>query len=332
MQIGVIGTCEKSCPLFLREQITKALEDLSFSECDMSFVLVSTCRRVELYFSSNDLTLTHTEILQRLREKLKSSFEHMLFSFFERECFYHLVKVTSGLDSSIIGESEVQKQIKQAYEKARKERSLKKELHFLFQKCLKIGKSLRSNFELYKRQDSLAHIILSEIKMHSKKGLEEQDLLVIGNSDINRRLLPVFFSKGIKSVTLLSKNIDVKLFQNQTNFTLKDYSMLGKLESFDSIICGTKAESYLIDRNSKIKKDQIFFDLSLPRLIDPKVRKIVHLKNIEEIGQLCQEKKKHLKAELTICEALIEKHVVKQVMLFREKTKNERLYRALALG
>lgn len=327
MQIGVIGACENSCPLYLREKITQAFERLaSENSQNFSFVLLSTCRRVELYFSSQDLTGTHVKILQILRELLQTPFEHVLFSLFESECFFHLMKVTAGLDSSITGESEIQKQVKIAYEKSKLEKTLPTVLHFAFQKSLKVGKDMRTSFEFFKRQNSLAHIILSQLKLLSSKPFKEQSVLFIGNSQINRHMLPVFFGKNFKKIILCSKYQKPSLFHEQPNFSLANYEAIKTSHQFDAVICATKASKYLIKKEQLKNPSQVLFDLSIPRNIDPKIKHFVPLFNIEELGSLFEEKKKLLKTELSKCENAVAYLTERYQKIYKDKLEKKAHY------
>ena len=110
--------------------------------------MLSTCHRTEIYFSALNLAEAHSEILQVLRREIALAFEHELYSYFGFDCFLHLGYVVSGLDSVIIAESEIQRQVKVAYEEVQWYYPLPSCLHFLFQKSLKIGKEKRGNILL----------------------------------------------------------------------------------------------------------------------------------------------------------------------------------------
>ena len=101
MRIGMLGVNHKSASLELREVLALAFEKL-FAEL-ANMVLLSTCNRTEIYFSAKNPDLAHAEYIQDLRFALDVEFEHALYSFFGKECFIHLSKVTAGLDSACFG-------------------------------------------------------------------------------------------------------------------------------------------------------------------------------------------------------------------------------------
>src|SRR5438132_1115680 len=122
MRVGILGTNFKTASLGVREALSLACQKKmpAFSEIVRKYacVILSTCNRVEIYFSAPDLAEAHSEILQVLKEEIQTPFEHQLYSYFGLDCFMHLAHVTAGLDSAIVAESEIQRQVKTSYEQA----------------------------------------------------------------------------------------------------------------------------------------------------------------------------------------------------------------------
>ena len=195
MHIGVLGINHKSAEIWTRELVSKACQKRLVCESSVAekfcCVLLSTCHRTEIYFSAENLAEAHSELLNVLREEISIPFEHKIYSYFGLDCFTHLAHVTSGLDSVIIAESEIQRQVKVAYEGAQLHYRLPSCLHFLFQKCLKVGKEVRSKTILSQGQVTIAKILFN-ISSHLLKNLSELPVLFIGNSEINRKMISYF--------------------------------------------------------------------------------------------------------------------------------------------
>ena len=102
MQIGIIGANHRSSTLEEREKIAKAFQYELVSKA-RNTVFINTCNRTELYFSSSLLAERHSQILCYLRPYLLGSVEHALYSYFGSECFHHLGRVITGIDSAIFG-------------------------------------------------------------------------------------------------------------------------------------------------------------------------------------------------------------------------------------
>ena len=111
MRVGVVGINHKLADLQLREMLAKACQK-QFHPSNLfhgkhAFCLLSTCNRTEVYFSSEDLADTHSYLLNVLRSEVRVPFEHKLYSYFGYDCLSQAVRVTAGLDSAIIGETEI---------------------------------------------------------------------------------------------------------------------------------------------------------------------------------------------------------------------------------
>ena len=116
----MLGINHKLADLKLRELLAKASQRRFGAGISTHgshhFILLSTCNRTEIYFCSDDLAATHTYLLSILRNEVDEEFDQKLYSYFGRDCFHHLARVTAGLDSAIVAETEIQGQVKKAYE------------------------------------------------------------------------------------------------------------------------------------------------------------------------------------------------------------------------
>ena len=237
MQVGIVGINHKSSSLPLRESLARAFQK-TFGLQDG--VLLSTCNRTEFYFCAKSLADAQMEILGRLREEIQGSFEHALYSYFGHDCFNHLGKVVSGVDSAIFGESDIQRQVKLAYENARKKKTLLHELHYLFQKGLKIGKEMRSSFLMANKETPLP-LVIQTILEKNQPPIEEAEMLFVGNSAINRKLISYFQSRGAKKITLCTRMKKGEF----PKVSLENWSVLKRWDSFDVVICGTYHKNHV---------------------------------------------------------------------------------------
>ncbi len=103
LRVGVIGINYKTADLSLRETFARISERISGERAlflNHPTVLLSTCNRTEIYFSGEDLAEVHSDLLSFFRPYLNEPFEHLLYAYFGIDCFSHLSRVTSGLDSA----------------------------------------------------------------------------------------------------------------------------------------------------------------------------------------------------------------------------------------
>ena len=333
MELCVLGINNKSCPLYLREILTRAFEEIFGSKerekHSFSYVLLSTCNRVEIYFTDHEIASVHVKILSALRKKIEVPFEHVLYSYFESDVFLHLVRVTCGLDSAIVGESDIQRQVKFGYEHANKQRELSSYLHYLFQKSLRVGKQIRSLYTYSKGSFNFEELVFSQIKI-VLQDIPSRKVLFIGNSEMNRKFLPLFSSKSFKKLSMYSRRgLDRDLINKYPLLEMGEKDLCDSWQEYDVIISATKHSEYIL--KSAIRKTEhkmLLLDLSIPRSIDPAVSKDpkTTLLNIEDIAFLFEEKRSVYKTELQSCEQAVRSCVDRYFVLYREKLLKKQLY------
>ena len=318
MNIGILGISYKSSELFLRERFAKAAESLSSS---FPFVLLSTCNRTEIYFSSETLSEAHSDILAALKTEV--DFGEKLYSYFGKKCFDHLARVVTGFDSSFFGEAEVQGQVKRSYEAAAQSRDLSSSLHYLFQKSLKIGKEVRTIFSLPKGSVSLESTLwdLARCFFVQKRPIS---LLLIGHSEINRKIIHFLKNKGDFDMHLATRHYlsaeEVIRKYEMESFPWED---IDKWSQFDMVIAGSKSSEYILTagqafQNKALIKTKLIVDLSMPRNVDPRIEKspLTTLFNIEEIGSFIEQRQRVSLEEKQKIEHMLETAVSRQVLLY----------------
>lgn len=295
MRTGVVGINHKLADLKLREQLAKACQKwfgvLRAIHDHHYFILLSTCNRTEIYFSSSDLASTHIYLLNVLRSEVQEEFDHKLYSYFGIDCFCHLTRVTLGLDSAIIAETEIQGQVKSAYENTINCHSLPADLHFLFQKALGIAKKLRFELQLGRGMPNLEHAIL-QIGKYMFQEPQHTRLLFVGASDINKKILKFLKNKNFQNMTLCNRSDEqTSELSEQHDVLYLPWAKLSCWREYDWIIFGTKSPDYLITQqeiNLCSTNQKLIMDLCVPRNVDPKIGQHLHitLLNIDQINQL----------------------------------------------
>ena len=327
MQIGVLGINHKSAEISIRERVSTACRvRLSHdSEIAESYhcVVLSTCNRSEIYFSSDNLAETHSALLNILREEITIPFEHKLYSFFGFDCFMHLAQVTSGLDSAIIAESEIQRQVKIAYEQTLLYYNLPSCMHYLFQKSLKLGKQIRSNFALSQNQLTMAKVLF-QLSENLLKITAEHPVLFIGNSEINRKVIAYFKGKGIKKITLCTRSLfSAKAMAEKEGLSLLPWERLSSWQEYPIVVCGSNAPHFIVERPQNEVRTELIFDLGIPRNVDPSLERHPQLVllNMEQLTALIEKKQKINLLEINRAESLILEGVQRYCHSFREKEK-----------
>ena len=197
----------------------------------------------------------------------------------EKECFVHLVKVASGLDSAIFAETEIQGQVKRAYASAAKQRILSSSLHYFFQKSLHVAKGLRNAIFLDKGSATL-YGTLWEIAQGYFSDLFSQRVLFVGYSKINLGFISFLSRRGLSRFSLATEHGEQIVLEG---VSVAGRVLLQRWTEFDWIVCAAKSEKFLIQ--GQMQGNPLIFDLSVPRNVDPSLQGGGQLWNMEQIHQ-----------------------------------------------
>lgn len=300
MHIGVIGINHKIASLELRAALAQAcLQRFSLGAAYLdghACILLTTCNRTEIYFSSENVAETHTLLLNLLRYDLRTEFDQKIYSYFGRDCFLHLCRVTAGLDSAIIAETEIQGQVKASYERAAAHITLPSALHYLFQKALQVGKQVRSNLSLGRGIPDLEHAIF-QMGVQLFPFIQSTKILFVGASDVNIKILSFLKQKQLQNITLCNRSPHKAIKLAKTHqLKVLAWQHLSNWHEYDWIILGTKAPHYIIWRSDlpeNIKNHKLVIDLGMPPNVHPGLAEDwrITLRNIDQIHQtLCMRK------------------------------------------
>lgn len=307
MRVGILGINHKLASLGLREAIAAACNKYFGSEkivhADHAFLLLSTCNRTEVYFASEDPAQAHSYILNLLREEIKSDFEQKIYSFFNYDCFYHLTRVTAGLDSAILAETEIQGQVRTSYEFASGKEQLPAELHFIFQKALQIAKQARHTLLNQFSNSSLEQLMW---RLCVEQFKESPKILFIGASQVNIKALNYIHRKDYGELWICNRtDSKAQEFAGQAHIFHLPWSELETWKSFDVVCCATKAPAALIQSQTTPIKTRLFFDLSVPRNIAPEMAEIGFLYDIDQLQRIVRQHQSHLSSAVNKAEKLV---------------------------
>jgi glutamyl-tRNA reductase len=281
--IGVVGTSHKYADLATREVIVKML--LSCDErLKQGSIFLLTCNRAEWYFCTPTPSKTHQEMLSFLQQTEGIDITSHLYTFFGLECFRHLGKVVSGLDSVFVGETEIQGQVKAAYETARKTGDLPQELHFLFQRALHTGKVIRGKATIPEYQglcDQVSDLALSHMSRN-----RHPSVLLIGVGAVNRQLTKTLCRERAEVTVINRTDEKAHALASEMGCTAMPWEKLSPLWcEFSCVIASTHSQKYLLQPSNSLPppSSQLLIDLGVPRNIDPTLatpsRKIVNIES-----------------------------------------------------
>ena len=309
MSIIAAGTNYKYCPLpvreklyFFRSKLAGYLDDLVNYPSIRAGVILSTCNRVEIYASVNDVNKGFAS----LREFL--AFSHglgeeavnpFLYTFKGRNVIQHLSQVAAGLDSQIIGESQIFEQVSFAFNEANKQGAIDDWLEQAFEEALTLAQDIRKETGIFHQKFSLANLVLEAIKKNYPN-FRNKKVLILGVGKISELVTRHLKEMGLDSVFIANKTFDkAKLLAENINTKVVRFDDLKKeLLNADIVISATssphlilKKEDILDAINTQRRRDDtnlLIIDLGIPRNVDPEIKKIegVKLLNLDELGIL----------------------------------------------
>jgi glutamyl-tRNA reductase len=324
MQLIVLGLNNKTASIDIREKIyfsndniNKAYSLINQSDHIYGSVILSTCNRVEIYCSITNFDLAIQDILKFISNYhgiSQSEFLNNLYIKKSNDAIEHLFKVISSLDSMVIGEDQIQGQIRDAYLYAFELSYTNTLLNKVFQTAIQLGKRIRTETKINHGSVSIGSIATDLILEKFEKRLK---ILILGAGDIAELTLTNLVDK-IDSDIYISNRTEENAIDIAKQFNANVCNFENRKElypDFDVIIASTSSKEYIVtkDDTGNIVKKQIYIDLSVPRNIDPDVIKNenISLYTIEDFSN-----------QLTSNKLIREEAISDVKVIIREEAKN----------
>jgi len=325
MPIVVIGLSHHSSPVEVRERfaidpkrVPELLQDLRQSGHADEAVILSTCNRVELYaVTPNEAQQACLDLKQFLHDAQQcvDPYHEHFYHHVEPDSLRHLFRVACGMESMVLGETEILGQLKQAYELALRHHHTGGRLNKAFQRAFNVAKQIRTQTNIQRGNISVASVSvqLAESIFESLKG---QQVLVIGAGDTSEKTLRALVSRGVDKVRVTNRTLEKAeaLAAEYQGKAVPFEDWPATLAETDIIISSTSAPGYVIDRNGlepvmkrRRRRPLLLIDIAVPRDIDPEVNRMndVYLYNVDDLQSIANDHLKQRKSELDHCEAII---------------------------
>ncbi|MDD3180337.1 MAG: glutamyl-tRNA reductase [Opitutaceae bacterium] len=325
----LLGASHQTAPLALREKLslnqeraaafTTRLQQLpGVREC----ALLNTCNRVEVYGVSADLP-TLASIRAAFCEITGCTLAELdgaCLQLANGEVIAHLFEVASGLDSQIVGETEILGQVKAAYAAAQVRRLTGPVLNRVFQKAFQAAKHVRTHTAIGTGQISIATVAV-DLAEKIFGSLEEIKILVVGAGEIGVKTVQSFQSRGARSITVASRTLaKAEVTAAQAGGWAASIADLPEtLAAADVVTCSTSAPGAVITAvmtatamHRRPSLPLFLIDLALPRDIEPAAGKLpnVYLYNLDDLAEIAEENMAQRKAEVAGCRAILAERTV----------------------
>ena len=292
----------RNSPIHILEQFTikdiqnayqKFKENSDLDEC----VIIQTCNRIELFgkLESDDFSKikkTWSEITGLELEAFNENLEFVE----NQEALHHLLKLTSGLDSMVLGEEQILGQIKKSITSARENKASGQHLNTLFDKAIRIGTRIRNNSGIGKGGISVGSMAV-KLAEENIDELKTKKVLLIGTGEVSTLVAKSLKRRGYSfDVTSRTLGRSQNFCDTMGGTAIKFEDVLSGFNRYDVLFVATTAPYFLVthDRITGAMKTKnngmMILDLSNPRTVDEKVATIagVKLMNLDQIAEMVE--------------------------------------------
>jgi len=325
MPILVIGLSHHTAPVELRERFAFAearvpavLQLLRQSGVVNEAVILSTCNRVELYVATEQEPRAAFESLRTFLldcHEYRDPLTDELYTLAEPHSIEHLFKVACGLDSMVLGETEILGQLKKAYDVSLQGGHSGSRLNRAFQKAFNVAKQIRTETNIQRGSVSVGSVAV-ELAEKIFSSLAGRQAMVIGAGDTSEKTARALLSRGVQSIIVSNRSHDraVELAAALGGRAVHFEEWAAEFPKTDIVISSTSAPHYVLDRVKlepllKPRKGRplLLIDIAVPRDIEPEVNFLenVYLYNIDDLQAIADDYLQRRKEELARCEAII---------------------------
>jgi len=238
-----------------------------------------------------------------------------LYTLAEPQSLHHLFKVACGMDSMVLGETEILGQLKKAYNLAFQNKHTGARLNKAFQRAFHVAKHVRTETNIQRGSVSVASVAV-ELAEKIFSSLAGRDVLVIGAGETSEKTARALLSRGARSIIVANRSHDraVALANELGGRAVQFDDWAGEFEKIDIAISSTSAPHHILDRarleplmKLRHHRPLLLIDIAVPRDIDPAVNFLenVYLYNIDDLQAIANDYLKQRQEEIARCEAII---------------------------
>jgi glutamyl-tRNA reductase len=284
-------------------------------------LLLATCNRIEVYGASESRisTLDIAGCLNR-RIDVRSSPEPAAFYRYEDgQCVRHLFRVACGIDSMVIGETEILGQVKKAYEAARENGAVGRYLHRLFQRAFRVAKHVRTHTDITRGAVSVGSVAV-DLAQRIFGNLATCKVLVLGAGETSEKTARALVSRGVNDLRVSNRSAERahNLAQSIAGQAIPFESWLDQCRQIDILVTSTSSDVPLLSREQlepilreRIDRPLFIIDIAVPRNVDAQVDALdgVFLYDIDSLQSIAEQSMAMRREQIAAAEQIIAEHV-----------------------
>ena len=306
LEIAIVGLSHQTAPLEIRERLAfppfildRALQDINLLPDVRENLIISTCNRVEVIFASArpaDAIEQVKEFLIRFHHLSRETLEKYFYIYSQQEAVSHLFRVTSSLDSMVVGEPQILGQVKEGYRAALHNRCCGLVLNRFSHKAFSVAKRVRTETTLGNLAVSISSVAV-ELAKKIFGELKGKSALLLGAGDMAELAAAYFIRQGVKELIVANRTYErgKKLAAKFEGVAVEFDHFPHYLNEVDIVLSSTGSMEFIIKKERMLKvikarKNRPIFliDIAVPRDIDPMVNEVanVYLYDIDDLASV----------------------------------------------
>lgn len=326
MEIVCLGLSHHTAPIEVRERFAIPDGELPGVAAELSrvsglgeAVIVSTCNRVEFYVAAEDAEHGLAAVRDFMAARGHAPEGGAFFRHTSPRAIRHLFRVVSGLDSMVIGETEILGQVKKAYAAASGGGATSRHLNKLFQRAFNVAKEVRTKTAITRGAVSVGSAAV-ELAERIFGRLSECHVMILGAGETSEMTAGALKARGVKTIFVANRSYDraVALATAMQGRAIHFEDWSRDFHEVDILIGSTAAPHHVLTKeklapmmHSRPDRPLFCIDLAVPRDFDPAVNDLdgVYLYDIDSLQRIADGSLAVRRQELVVCEEMIERHV-----------------------
>jgi glutamyl-tRNA reductase len=327
MEILCFGLSHHTAPVELREkfaipdgEVAGLAAQLRAAPGVREAVIISTCNRVEFYVAAEETAQGFAAVGEVVAARGTAPEAEGFHRLTTAGTIRHLFRVASGLDSMVLGETEILGQVKKAYAAASEAGATSKHLNKLFQRAFNVAKEVRTKTNITRGAVSVGSVAV-ELAEKIFGRLANCHVMILGAGEMSELTAGAMAARGVHSIFVANRSYDraVALAAKMNGKAVHFDEWAREFHDVDILIGSTAAPHHVLTAAQlapimRTRPDRPVFciDLAVPRDIEPAVNNLegVYLYDIDHLQKIADQSMGIRRQELVVCEQMIERHAV----------------------
>ncbi len=331
MNLGLIGINHRTAPVEVRErmsippaQLAQAVADLTHRDGIREGLILSTCNRIEVVANARSGCQVEPALRNFLADHHRcnlAAYEPHFYRYQQQQVIEHLFRVSSSLDSMIVGEPQILGQIKQAYSTAREAGGLNGTLNEIVLQALAVARKVRRDTAIGTSAVSVPYAAV-ELARKIFRDLTGTTIFVIGAGKMSEIAAKNLIGSGAGTILVSNRTHEraTELAKAFHGTAIRFEELYENVQKADIIICSTAAPHYVVQREHAEKwlalrknRPMFFIDIAVPRNVDPAINQLdnAFVYDIDDLGHVVAANMKQREHEAAWAEQIIQAEVQK---------------------